>query len=128
MSNLSQWTGTARLVADAELNSTPNGRQVLKMRLAVNTGYKDAARTMWLAGSMWGNRGAELVQWLQKGKLLALSGQLSSREYTDKNNVPRMSIELNVQELELLSTGSKEAEARPIDAPADDTDPDAIPF
>lgn len=126
--SLSQWTGTARLVADAELNSTPNGRQVLKMRLAVNTGYKDTARTMWLAGSMWGDRGAKLVQWLQKGKLLALSGQLSSREYTDKNNVPRMSIELNVQELELLSTGGKESEARPIDAPADDTDPDAPPF
>jgi single-strand DNA-binding protein len=127
MSNLSQWTGTANLVADAELNTTPNGKQVLKMRLAVNTGYKDTARTMWLAGSMWGDRGAKLVQWLQKGKLLALSGQLSSREYTDKNNVPRMSIELNVQELELLSTGSKEAEAPADDAPADDSE-SGVPF
>ena len=122
MSNLSQWTGTARLVADAELNTTPNGRQVLKMRLAVNTGYGDKKQTLWLNAALWGDRGAKLVQYLGKGKLIALTGELSSREYTDKNNTPRLSIELNVQQLELLSSISTTP------AGSDDIDPDAVPF
>ena len=115
MSDLSQWTGTAILVADAELNSTPNGRQVLKMRLAVNTGFGDKKQTLWLNAALWGERGAKLVQYLTKGKPVALTGELSSREYTDKNNTPRLSIELNVQQVSLI--GSKPA--------ADD---DAPPF
>lgn len=101
--SLSQWTGTANLVADAELQSTPTGKQVLKMRLAVNTGYGDCKSTLWMQGSLWGDRGAKLVEYLTKGKAIALTGELSTREYIDKNNVPRVSIELNVQQIELMS-------------------------
>lgn len=121
--SLSQWTGTANLVADAELQSTPTGKQVLKMRLAVNTGYGDKKSVMWLSAALWGDRGAKLVEYLTKGKQIALTGELSAREYTDKNNVPRVSIELNVQQVELMSRKS-EAEAP---AAAEDS-AEVIPF
>lgn len=122
--SLSQWTGTANLVADAELQHTPTGKQVLKMRLAVNTGYGDKKQTMWLQAALWGDRGAKLVEYLTKGKQIALTGELSTREYTDKNNVPRVSIELNVQQIELISR--KEAAAP--EAGPDVGDGENIPF
>jgi single-strand DNA-binding protein len=126
--SLSQWTGTANLVADAELNTTPNGKQVLKMRLAVNTGYGDKKKTMWLQAALWGDRGAKLVEYLTKGKQIALTGELSTREYTDKNNTPRLSIELNVQQIELMSRKSEAEAPAADDSPADDADSEAVPF
>jgi single-strand DNA-binding protein len=113
--SLSQWTGTANLVADAELNTTPSRKQVLKMRLAVNTGYGDHKSVMWMQGALWGDRGAKLVEYLTKGKAIALTGELSTREYTDKNNVPRVSIELNVQQIELISRNAGRSDAAPAD-------------
>lgn len=87
-----------RLVADPELRHTPGGVAVGSFRVAVDRDFKD---------KQTGERKADfinVVTWRQtaefvsrsfvKGQLVLVEGRLQNTEYTDKNGIRHITLEL----------------------------------
>ena len=92
-----------RLTADPELRRTNDGTAVCSYSLAVKRpGAKDT--TDFLNFVTW-RQGAEfLAQYGHKGDTVAVSGQLQTREWTDKNGGKRRAFEIFTSSVELLSS------------------------
>jgi single-strand DNA-binding protein len=143
--SLNVWTFTGRLGRDAESKYLPNGTAVLEFSPAVDVGFGEKKSTLWPRCALFGPRGEKLVQYLTKGQLVAVSGELSVREYTNSSGVTKTSLDVRVDKVELLSKrddsqGYSQPAARPAAtqpaaqrqsrsaAPIDDYDDDSIPF
>ena len=92
-----------RLTADPELRRTQEGTAVCSYSLAVKRPMtKDA--TDFLDFGTW-RQGAEyLTQYGHKGDIVAVSGTLQARDWTDKNGNKRRAFEVVTTTVELLSS------------------------
>jgi single-strand DNA-binding protein len=114
---MNNWSFTGNLGKDAEQRFTPGGDSIVSFSVAVKAGYGDKATTTWARCSMFGKRGDSVLQYLNKGQLVGVCGELSSREY-QKDGQPRTSIEVRVNDLTLLgkSDGSRQERDKPADS------------
>ncbi len=94
-------TFDGRIAADAELRYTPGGEPILGFRVASDIGYGDKKTTNWFACTIWGKRGEALQQYLAKGQQVTVYGQLTLREWTDKDGNKRLSPDVRVAEISL---------------------------
>jgi single-strand DNA-binding protein len=133
-------SAAGNLGADAEFRHTPNGSPVLNFNLAVSV-YDPNARenrgTQWLRVAVWGKRAEALARCsLTKGNRVAVSGQMSVREYTTRDGRHGVSVELNAATLTLLGGGQQQqggSRAPAIEPPRDlpemaEPPEDDIPF
>ena len=100
------------LGADPELQVTPGGQAVLKLRLATNETYLDRnnvrqERTEWHRVTLWGKRGEALGKFLTKGDRLFVEGRLQTSSY-EKNGEKRYSTEVVANNI-ILSGGGRGA-------------------
>lgn len=68
----------------AELRRLQDGTPVLSFSVAVDDGWGERKRTLWFDCSLFGKRGEPLEQYMPKGTAVAVSGDLSTREYEGK--------------------------------------------
>jgi len=85
-----------RLTKDCEVRQTQNGKSVGNYTLAIDDGYGENKRTLFLNCVHWNVE--KIANYLVKGKAVIVRGKLQQREYTDKEGQQRKIIELNVQE------------------------------
>lgn len=104
-------TFDGRLAADAELRYTPSGEPVLSFRVASDIGFGERKSTNWFSCQVWGKRGETLKNYLAKGQQVTVYGQLTLREWTDKEGVKRTSPDVRVNELSLQG-GKREDEGQ----------------
>lgn len=77
-------TFTGNLGRDAEVRQA-GGSTVCNFNVAVKSGYGDRQETIWVRCALWGKRAeSRLVQYLTKGQMVAVSGELSTREHEGK--------------------------------------------
>jgi single-strand DNA-binding protein len=94
------------LARDAELKHLPSGSAVLNFVVGNNTGYGDNQKTIWLNCAIFGKRAkGKLSEILLKGTHVLVNGELSIREYKKNDGSNGFSVELTVNQLDLL--GSK---------------------
>ena len=108
-------TFDGRLAADAELRYTAGGDAVLSFRVASDIGFGDKKTTNWFHCQVWGKRGETLQQYLQKGQQVTVYGQLTLREWQDKEGAKKLSPDVRVNEISLQ--GGKREEASEQKAP-----------
>lgn len=101
------WNFTGRIGKDCETRYTPGGDAITSFSVAVSSGYGDKEKTSWANCAMFGKRGEVVAQYLVKGTQVAISGELTNREYTDKDGNKRYSLDVRVNDLTLL--GGREA-------------------
>lgn len=101
-------TIAGRLGKDAELRRTQSGDPVLSFSVAVDDGYGQNKRTLWFDCSVWGKRGEALADHLSKGSAVAVSGDLSTREYEGKTYLT-----VRVNELTLQGSKSDRQDSQP---------------
>lgn len=77
-------TIAGRLGKAAELRRLQDGTPVLSFTVAVDDGWGKRKRTLWFDCSLFGKRGEPLEQYMPKGTAVAVSGDLSTREYEGK--------------------------------------------
>lgn len=127
------WNFTGNLGKDAETRFTPSGDAVVQFSVGVKSGYGDKATTTWSRCAMWGKRGEAVAQYLTKGQLVGISGEVTLREFTNKEGIKQSSLEVRVNDLTLL--GKKDGEAtrqqpapqsRPQPRPQSDAPPSAF--
>lgn len=99
-------TIAGQLGRDAEQRYLPNGDAVLSFSVADSQG-KDKP-TVWWNCSIFGKRGESLSQYLTKGQSVTVVGNISQREYTDKDGNKRTSIDVRVNDV-ALQGGKREA-------------------
>lgn len=105
-------TATGRLAADAETKFLPNGDAITNFRVASDVGYGDKKSTNWFACSIFGKRGEALAQYLTKGQQVTIFGQLTLREWTDRDGAKKLSPDIRIDEIELQG-GKQQGDAAP---------------
>jgi len=85
-----------RLTKDIEVRQTQNGKTVGSYTLAVDDGYGDQKRTLFLPCTHW--QCEKIAQYMTKGKAVIVRGRLQQREFQDRDGNLRKFVELNVQE------------------------------
>ena len=94
-------TFDGRLAADSELRYTPGGDAVLSFRVASDIGFGDKKTTNWFACTIFGKRAEALKDYLAKGQQVTVYGQLTLREWEDKQGVKKLSPDVRISELSL---------------------------
>jgi len=102
------WNFTGNLGKTAEQRFTTGGDSVVSFSVAVKSGYGDKATTTWANCQMWGKRGESVLQYLTKGQLVGISGEVTLRTYEKKEGGTGFSLEVRVNDLTLL--GKKDSE------------------
>lgn len=113
-------TVLGKLGKDVEVKSV-NGTTLAKFSIAENVGFGDKQVTIWYDVSLWGKQAeSKLIDYLNKGTQVHVSGEFSQREYNGKQYN-----EIRVYDLKLCG-GKQEAQPQQAQPPADlDTD---LPF
>lgn len=106
-------TAIGNLGKDAVLNNV-NGKNVINFNVAHTEKYKDAQgnqkdKTIWIDCSYWTER-TGIAPYLKKGTSVYLEGQPDVRSYTAKDGTNGASLVLRVGLVQLLSSGSKDAQ------------------
>lgn len=96
------WTFTGRLGADAELRTTQSGEKVLGFRVANDVGFGDRKTTQWVECSLWGRRGEAIAQYMTKGKQVAVSGELTMREFEKRDGTRGAGLSVRVGEVDFM--------------------------
>lgn len=99
---MNSWQFTGNLGRDAETRFTPGGDAIVQFSVGVKSGYGDKATTTWARCSMWGKRGEAVAQYLTNGQLVGISGEVTMREFTNKEGAKQSSLEVRVNDLTLL--------------------------
>ena len=109
---------------DAETRSTQNGDKVTSWTVAVEDRQGQEKRTLWFDCTLWGKRGESLAQYITKGGKVAVSGELSTREYEGKTYLT-----VRAEQVTLMGSkpeGQREERREDRKPPADEQD--EIPF
>lgn len=96
---------------DPELRYTTQGTPVCDFSVATTERRKDKSgemqeATTWFRVSLFGRQAELASQYLTKGRQVYVEGQLSQREWTDKEGGTRTSLEVKGTEIQFLSPAS----------------------
>ena len=112
------FTCTTRIYKDAEQRYTQSGDSIVTFKGAVDSGYGQSKQTTWIKFSMFGKRGESLLPYLKDKTQVAVSGELTNREYTDKEGQKRYSLEVRVNDVTLLGGKQDGGQAAPAQKPS----------
>lgn len=112
---------------DPEMSYTPNGIAVTKFTLAVNRVTKSATgerqeETEWFNIVAWRQLAETCNNFLRKGSKVFIEGRLVTRKYTDRENIQRTAIEVQANEMEMLTPKSQSSSQGFVGGNTDDTD------
>ena len=88
----------------------PDGKAVVSFSVADSQG-KDKP-SIWWSCSLFGDRGEKLQPYLLKGQTVTVIGNVSEREWTDKDGQKRKSMDVRVSDV-ALQGGKRESSAAP---------------
>lgn len=122
---------SGQLGKDAEQKFLPDGTALLNFSVADSQG-KDKP-TIWWNCTIFGKRAESgLAQYLTKGQPVTVNGNVTMREWTDKDGTKRVSYDIRVGDVALQGGKRDDAPQRPAQrqaaAPADDFADQDIPF
>jgi len=125
--------------ADAEVKFTKDGQAIVSFNVAVNkiTGKGDNRKSVvtWFQVTVWGEYGEALADYLRKGTLVTVTGEVSASAWIDQTGQARAGLQIKAADhIALLSSGRKSEDAgngasEPASAGGHGyTDPKDIPF
>lgn len=90
-----------RLTAFPELKTTPSGAKVTGFSLAIDRRFqqKDGEKqTDFINCVAWNNTAQFINKYFNKGDMLAVTGEIQTRKYTDKDGNNRIAVEVLVNQ------------------------------
>lgn len=106
-----------RLCTDVELRTTTSGKSVANFRIAVDRSYSKNGNkeTDFITICCWEGQANFVEKWFKKGDMIALRGEIQTRNYEDKDGKKRTAFEVLAREVSFC--GSKnEASPAPVQA------------
>lgn len=114
-----------RIVNDLELKTTSNGISVCTFRVAVDRRLKNAdgeKQTDFFNVATWRQQAEFVTRYFAKGKMILVEGEMTTRQYTDKNGNNATWYEVNAERVSF--TGGKKDDTAGTAAPPQDTGSD----
>lgn len=99
-----------RIVNDLELKTTPTGVSVCSFRIAVDRRFQtkgEERKSDFFNVVAWRQQAEFLSRYFSKGKMILVEGEMTTRQYTDKNGNPNTWYEIVADRLSF--TGEKAA-------------------
>ena len=106
---------TCRLTRNSELKRVGEN-DILNFAVATDHGYGEKKTTTFINCSLFGKRATSLVNFLTKGTLIVVHGELFTREYQAKDGTTKTSLECRVIEVDLV--GSKKDSEKSDESPS----------
>jgi len=103
-------TISGNLTRDPELRQTQSGMAILSLGVAVNDRRRNQQTGEWedyanfVDCTVFGNRAEALSKILTKGMKVCINGRLHYRSWQDQNGQNRSKLEVNVNELEFMTS------------------------
>lgn len=97
-----------RLTATPERKTTTSGKAVTSFCIAVDRRYTpqgEERQTDFISCTAWGKTAEFVCKWFGKGDMIAVIGEIQTRNYTDKNGNNRTAVEVVVGQVSFC--GSK---------------------
>jgi single-strand DNA-binding protein len=112
---------------DPEMSYTPSGIAVTKFSLAVSRVTKSATgerqeETEWFNIVAWRQLAEICNNFLRKGNKVFIEGRLITRKYTDREGAQRTAIEVQANDMEMLTPKSQSSSQSFVGGNTDDTD------
>lgn len=135
---MNSWSFIGHLGKDAEVSTTTSGTSVVNFSVAVDTGWGDNKKTMWVRCKFFGDRAKKVAEYIKKGDRIGVEGSCELETW-DRDGKAGSAICCNVQNVTLLSAKAEggtapanggSGAAKPAQAPAAGTpyQDDEIPF
>lgn len=124
------------LGSNPEMRSMPNGDAVTNVSIATsetwidkNSGEKKE-KTEWHRVIFFRRQAEIAAQYLKKGSLVYIEGQISTRKWQDKNGQDHYTTEIFGSDLKMLNTkdNNQDSQPKPQKTEVLPDDPDNIPF
>ncbi|MDR5659091.1 single-stranded DNA-binding protein [Serpentinicella sp. ANB-PHB4] len=100
---------TGRLTRDPELRFTSNGKSVARFNIAVNRLYSKNNEADFFNIVAWGKTGENCANYLSKGSLVGVQGEIHNNNYETQSGEKRYSVEINASRVEFLEKANKSA-------------------
>ena len=123
MASINRVTLVGNLTRDPELRTTPNGKSVCTLGLAVNERYKNDAGE-WVEKPnffdivVWGAQAENCSQYLSKGRQVAVDGRLSYRSWEAQDGSKRSKVEVIANTVQFLGSRQDSSAGSPVTAGA----------
>lgn len=142
MSSINRVVITGRLTQDPELRTTPSGKQVVGVGVAVQKRIKptdpNERDAHFFRVTAWGKDAEFLANYAHKGRMVGIEGRLEQRRYTGKDGIEREVVEIIADNVALLDrprddagngeTRERAVAAVPIGSNSSDIDDEYDPF
>jgi len=107
MASINRVTLVGNLTRDPELRTTPNGKSVCTLGLAVNERYKNdtgewVEKPNYFDIVVWGAQAENCSQYLSKGRQIAVDGRLSYRNWEAQDGSKRSKVEVVANTVQFL--------------------------
>jgi single-strand DNA-binding protein len=113
MADLCTISLTGRLTRDAEQKTLPTGTKLVTFDIANNTGWGTYAKTQYYTCNVWGKTGENLLRYLVKGKLVAVTGNLEVQKWTsNQDGMEKQKLVVSCRECLLMAGGQKDQEGQ----------------
>ena len=106
-----------RLGKDVELRYSPDGKAVASFSVAVDDGFGENKKTIWLRVSVWEKQAETCNQYLHKGSLVLVEGRLTPdpktggpRIFKRQDGTEGASYEIAASTVRFLSSGKGDGE------------------
>ena len=109
--NLNKVVLAGRITADPELKQTPTGVSVLRFTLAVNRRFSKSneqgeQQTDFINLVAWRQRAEFICKYFKKGSMIAIEGEIQTRNFEDKNGNKRKAVEVLVNHVSFCGSKS----------------------
>ena len=98
---MQQFICTANLTKDVELRTTPNGKSVATLSIAVKRPFSND--TDFFNAVVWDKKAENCAKFLKKGSKVGIVGYLYNRSYEGKDGVKRNVTEIMATDVEFLT-------------------------
>lgn len=130
------------LTREPELKALPSGMKTCSFSVAINRTWKDKddkkqEAVEYVNIVSFGVRAETIAKWCGKGDQIYVEGRLQTRSWEDKDGVKKYATEVVLDNFQFGNNKKKEDKPEPskpqpneeqIDYPADDINPEDIPF
>ncbi len=121
---------------DPEMRYTPSGVPVTSFSIATtrkwtNQNGESQEKTTWFRVTCWRKTAELAAQYLKKGRLVLVEGDIDASAYTDREGNPRASLELTATTLKFLGSREEGGGGAPSGGPGGEDFPtheDDLPF
>lgn len=119
---MNQGTFVGRVGADCEVRYTQQGKPVADFSVAIDQGKNsngDKRDALWIKAVLWEKKAEALAQYITKGKMVAVSGPVSTEAWVDKQSGnARSKIVVTVREFTFCGGGKNEDGGQQPNTPA----------